>query len=552
MSAPPLVKIYRIPFLPAVGALTLFWLSLTPSLLPRPALFQGLLCAIAALLGYALGALAGWLLRSFGARLTGPPRHVAWWVFGVVGGIGTLLLLIQYLRWQRELRQSLGVELITVGHLTLIAVSGGIIFGLFLLGARAIRGLGRISGRAIGRLLPPQAAVVGGGLVAALLVYAVIDSFVFGRLSDRLDTVFVTVNREFSTDLPAPASPYVSGGPDSLVSWDNLGRQGRVFISNAPSQEAVSDFIGAEASAPIRAYVGIGSDGEIDLPQQARLAAQDLERMGAFDRQVINVVTGTGRGWINENQAKALEYMWAGDVATVSIQYSYLPSWLSFLVDGDRAQDAGRLLFEEVYAIWSELPEDERPYLVVSGESLGSFGGEAAFAGSQDLALRTSGGLFVGPTGNNTLWTQVTAERDEGTPEYLPIYDGGAAIRFSPDGTTWDGDGDWEQPRLGYLQHANDPVTWFNWSLAFHRPDWLVEDRGPGVHPDTTWIPVITLLQVAADQMVAMDVGPNQGHDFGFAPVHAWAQILPPPDWTEEDTQRLIGLLAQEQPQRLE
>ena len=79
--------------------------------------------------------------------------------------------------------------------------------------------------------------------------------------------------------------------------------------------------------------------------------------MGGFDRAVLNVVTGTGRGWVNENQARALEFMWAGDTATVSIQYSYLPSWMSFLIDGERAQDAGRLLFDAVYAEWVELPD---------------------------------------------------------------------------------------------------------------------------------------------------------------------------------------------------
>lgn len=99
----------------------------------------------------------------------------------------------------------------------------------------------------------------------------------------------------------------------------------------------------------------------------------ELERLGAFDRSVLNVVTPTGSGWVNENQAQALEYLWHGDTATVSMQYSYLPSLLSFLVDGNRAETAGRLLFDDVYARWSELPPGHRPKLVVSGESLGSF-----------------------------------------------------------------------------------------------------------------------------------------------------------------------------------
>jgi uncharacterized membrane protein len=290
--------------------------------------------------------------------------------------------------------------------------------------------------------------------------------------------------------------------------------------------------------------VGVGTDGDVDLAQEATRAVDELERMGGFTRTVLNVVTGTGRGWVNENQAQALEFMWNGDTATVSMQYSYLPSWMAFLADGSRAEDAGRLLFEAVYARWSELPEGQRPRLVVSGESLGSFGAEAAFSGAQDLAARTDGALFVGPTNNNSLWRQFTAERDSDTPEVLPRYAGGATVRFADDPADFAEPGPWTGARVGYLQYANDPITWWDWSLALRKPDWLSEPRGRDVSPSIRWIPVITMLQVAADQAVANDVPAGQGHQFGQAPVHAWAAILPPPGWTDEDTTRLAEEIA--------
>ena len=65
------------------------------------------------------------------------------------------------------------------------------------------------------------------------------------------------------------------------------------------------------------------------------------------------------------------EYFSAGDSATVGMQYSYLPSWLSYLVDQKKAREAGRALFDAVYDRWSKLPEDQRPKLYVAGESLG-------------------------------------------------------------------------------------------------------------------------------------------------------------------------------------
>ena len=232
------------------------------------------------------------------------------------------------------------------------------------------------------------------------------------------------------------------------------------------------------------------------------------------------------------------------------MQYSYLPSWMSFLMDGDRAQTAGRALFDAVYAHWVTLPADERPLLVVSGESLGTYGGEEAFSGVFDLATRTAGALFVGPTNNNRLWARFTAEREPGTPHVLPVFDGGETVRFAATPEDWTAPGPWEGTRVGYLQHANDPITWWGWSLALERPDWLREERGPGVSPSMRWFPVVTMLQLAADQMVANDVPPGQGHRFGQEPVRAWAQILPPPGWTQADTDRLVDVIAEHEPSR--
>ena len=85
---------------------------------------------------------------------------------------------------------------------------------------------------------------------------------------------------------------------------------------------------------------------------------------------------------------------------------------------------------------------------MVSGESLGSFGGEAAFSGAQDLASRTDGALFVGPTNNNVLWSRFTAEHDAGTPEVLPTYDGGATVRFADLPEDFQDQGTWTGTRV--------------------------------------------------------------------------------------------------------
>ena len=96
----------------------------------------------------------------------------------------------------------------------------------------------------------------------------------------------------------------------------------------------------------------------------------------------------TDTGWIDPAAIDALEYEVRGDVASVGIQYSYLPSWLSFMVDQARAREAERAMFDAVYRAWSDRPAGDRLKLLFFGVSLGSFSGEAAFSGEADLADR--------------------------------------------------------------------------------------------------------------------------------------------------------------------
>jgi uncharacterized membrane protein len=535
----------RAPIAPTVGALVLWWLSLTPSLLPLGPVFQALVSAVAAALGYAAGALAGWMLRSSGVHLVGRPRRRTWQVVGVAGAAGSVVALVLSHRWDDQLRDAVGLDRDGLGSDLVMVLLTALFFVVLISAARAVKAAQQWSGRQIRRVLPERVAVVLGGLLVLWLIWALVSGPLSGRVVDSLDGTFRAINDEYTSDTSAPTSDFVSAGPASGQTWASLGRQGRVFVANALTPEQIADFGGGEAVQPVRAYVGAsrGLD-EPDLAAEAQLAVDELVRTGGFDRAVLNVVTGTGRGWVNENQARALELMWAGDTATVSMQYSYLPSWMSFLLDGERAQDAGRLLFDAVYAHWNELPPGERPLLVVSGESLGTFGGEAAFSGSQDLANRTDGALFVGPTNNNRLWSRFTAEREPGTPEVMPVYDAGRTVRFADLPSDWAAQGAWEAPRVGYLQHPNDPITWWDWSLAWEEPDWLTEPRGRAVSDATRWVPVLTMLQVAADQAVANSVPAGQGHEFGQEPARAWARILPPPGWTDGDTERLVQRLT--------
>ncbi len=231
-----------------------------------------------------------------------------------------------------------------------------------------------------------------------------------------------------------PTTSLRSGGPGSLIRWDSLGYQGRNFIGKGPSVSDIEKFTGHPAMEPIRIYAGLASAKGAEA--QAALAVKDLQRAGGFDRKNLLVVTTTGSGWVDPALVDSFEYLSGGNSATVAIQYSYLPSWISYLVDQSKALAAGRALFDAVYGAWAKLPPDQRPKLFVAGESLGSFGGEAAFTGENDMANRTNGALFAGPPNFNTLFREFSDNRDPGSPEVQPVYQDGRIVRFANDPAT--------------------------------------------------------------------------------------------------------------------
>ena len=526
----------------AVG-LVFLWFSMTPSLLPRGPLFQGLVSGAAGAIGYALGVFAVWLVRYMRSKDTSPPApRWAWLALVVVGVIGQILMIIWFHVWQDEVRDLMGVPRLTFLDHPLAAILSVVVLFVLVEIGQLIGKLIRFLVRQLNRVAPPRVSAVVVVVLLVALTIALLNGVVVKFAMSTLNKTFATVNDEMDPDTAAPTTPLRSGGPQSLVTWQSLGHQGRIFVAGGPTVQQLSEFNGGTATEPIRTYAGLNSAKGIKAT--AALAARELQRTGGLNRKVVAVATTTGTGWINEAEASALEYMYNGDTAIVSTQYSFLPSWLSFLVDKENARQAGQALFEAVDELVRSMPDAQRPKLVVFGESLGSFGGEAPFLSLNNLVARTDGALFSGPTFNNTIWTDLTHNRDPGSPEWLPIDNHGQNVRFvaRPDNLGRPAD-PWGNPRVLYLQHASDPIAWWNPDLLFQEPDWLREPRGYDVSPRTEWIPVVTFLQVSADMAVAVDVPDGHGHRYVKDVANAWAAILQPPGWTSAKTEKLRLLL---------
>ena len=526
-----------------VGAVIGFVLALTPSLLPRPWLFEGLVAGFGALIGYGIGVLVAWAVRRISRwRLPARAMHVAWWVVAVAAPLAVVVGLIAARSWQNQVRVLVDEAPNPDGHYLGIAAVTLVVFCLGLLVSRGVRALTRFITKQVGRVVPLGFGRLIGVIVVAALGYWVVTGFAFDAFVRWADSVYVKENAGTPADASQPETPLRSGGPGSLVSWDSLGYQGRAFVGRGPTKDEIATFDDSPAQEPIRVYVGL--DSAPDAHARAELAVKELERTGAFDRRVLVVAAATGTGWLEPQSVDSIEYLWHGDTAIASMQYSYLPSWISFLVDKERAAQAGQELFDAVFAHWESLPANHRPKLIAYGLSLGSFAGQSAFATPGDITARTDGAVFAGSPDFSQPWGLIEDGRDPGSPQWQPVYRGGRSVRFAatPDDFAKPA-GAWDEPRVAYLQHANDPVVWWSPSLILRRPDWLTEPPGPGRSPQMHWIPVVTFLQVTVDQFFGTSVPEGQGHNYGSAMVGAWQAVVPAAGWDATSLARLEHLI---------
>jgi uncharacterized membrane protein len=525
--------------------LAFYCLSLTPSLLPRAWYLQAVMSAVTAAIGYGLGLLVGWLLRSLIPWRPSPVvKRAGRWALVVAAVVLIPLFGVLGAQWQHQIRELVEVTQESEANYILVVLVTVLLTATLIMVARGIRALVRLIFRLVGRVIPHRAAAAATVLVLCVLLLLLATGALSRGALSAANSVFGGVDNGTAAGVIQPTSPMRSGGPDSLVPWDTLGRQGRTFVAGGPTAAQISRFTGTPAMEPIRVYAGLDSAPSIEA--ESALVVRELERTGAFSRKVLVVATTTGTGWLNPAMIDPLEYMNDGDTAVAGIQYSFLPSWITFVADKGPAQEAGRDLFDAVYGVWSRLPVDHRPKLVVFGESLGSFGGETAFSGVNDIRNRTSGVLWVGPTNDNTLWSQFTADRDPGTPEWQPVYRGGKTVRFitSPSQLS-PVPADWTEPRVVYLQNTSDPIVWWSWALAFHQPDWLRGTHPPDVSSAMHWYPLVTFWQVVGDLALSTAVPPGHGHAYGMLQGAAsWAAIVPPPGWTAGQTAALGNLPA--------
>lgn len=526
-----------------VGAVFVY-LSFLPTLLPRGWVLQGVLSAVLFTIGYAVGVTISHFYRRFQTkRASAEKMHQLKKYTFVILAILYIAALLLGLHWQQQVR-----VLVNEAPEESIAVVGTLFVTLLLaafilLIARSIRSLYGWLKRLISTHIPKPIAYTVAWVITVGLVVGILNGVIISGTMSLLNEAYGLKNGSTDKGIVQPTDPQLSGSSQSLIKWDSLGRQGRNFIGRVPSTDKLSQFNQTAALHPIRIYSGLESAST--SKERADLAVADLKRAGGFNRPIIVVVTTTGTGWVDEEGVLPVEYMYNGNSAIVSMQYSYLPSSLSFLVDQQKAKDAGSDLYNAVYNEALNLPKDQRPKIVVFGESLGSYGGEAAFSNEAAFRATSDGAVWAGPPNFNILRKTATANRESGSPEILPIYKQGQNVRFAdaaPDLKV--PDKPWAEPKAVYLENASDPIVWWSPSLLFSKPDWLKEPRGTDVSPITRWLPIVTFWGVSGDMVFSTGVPDGHGHKYGTMPTEAWSYVAPPSGWTADKTQALRSWLS--------
>lgn len=526
-----------------LAAAVFFGLSMTPSMVPRAPELQGVLGGVVAAIGYHLWVGMAWTVRWLGEwPRKAAPRPVRAILIALAAGFAAVCLW-QGALWQSTIHAAWGLPTNDgSAPLRVALIAAGVFLFLLMLG----RGFALVSTRwkrLSERILPTRLANTVG-IVAALAIFTtLIDGVAMRGLLRMADTGARLADGLTPPDLDPPASSLVSGGPGSPLDWQEMGRWGRSYVASGPTAAEISDFWRAPAPQPIRVYVGLNA---ADSPEaRAQMAFDELVRLGGFDREVLVIAMPTGSGWLDPGGMDTLEYIARGDVATVSVQYSYLPSPVSVVVDPTQGIAEAQALFDIVYRHWTTLPKDGRPRLYLHGLSLGAFLSQETVPLLDLYADPIDGALWVGSPYLSEFWRMVQSRRNPDSPAWRPGFGNGSLIRtMNQDGDLDQFDSDWGPMRFVLLQYGSDPIVFFDWSLAWSRPDWLAGERAPDLSPQMRWIPVVTLFQVALDMALAVGTL-GYGHDYVARHyIPGWAATLAPKGWTAADEARLAAHLA--------
>src|SRR5271167_1084860 len=196
-----------------------FVAALTPSMIPRPGVLQGIEAGIAFALLYGVGtgarALWSWLeLPVAGARYPRAFLRMSILLCLALVGYG----LMRETDWQNAIRRAMGMPAVPAGLPVLIAIVSAPV-ALFLIGlTRLFNASAILISARLAKLVPRRIALLVGFGIAAVLFWTIGNGILLRTALHQLDSSYRRIDALLPAELSAPEDPSKSGSSKSLVS----------------------------------------------------------------------------------------------------------------------------------------------------------------------------------------------------------------------------------------------------------------------------------------------------------------------------------------------
>ena len=251
----PFAASFSIPGL--ILGMGFFCISLTPSLLPRVFVIQGVLSGLVFAVGYGMGKAGYWLWKFMELKdVPGSLSRVADRILGSALILTAVITLSRMTVWQNSIRVKMEMNPIDYAYplgVLLVAVFTAL---LVILSLRLLLSTGKKAVALVNRFLPRRISIVLGGIVFAMLLASFVDRVLLKVALRTMDKSFAAMNRLLDNEYDPPDNEIASGSDKSLIAWSDIGRNGKRFISDGPTKEEITAVLGRDALQPIRVYAG--------------------------------------------------------------------------------------------------------------------------------------------------------------------------------------------------------------------------------------------------------------------------------------------------------
>ncbi|MEM6692552.1 MAG: alpha/beta-hydrolase N-terminal domain-containing protein, partial [Planctomycetota bacterium] len=212
--------------------------SLTPSLIPRPFYVQGILSGFAMAIGYGVGVAGFWFWAWLGLPFISD-RWEKLFRVSCVGILicGTSISMWNASRWQNSVRSLMNMDEVNSAEPIGFLIITAIVAVSILTAARFLIALGSWISRRLQRYVPQKVSIAISVIVVTLIVNALTNEVVARGLLSLADGFSLAADQYIEHGISPPLGDDQCGGPESLVPWPSIGRQGKLFLTTGPTSE---------------------------------------------------------------------------------------------------------------------------------------------------------------------------------------------------------------------------------------------------------------------------------------------------------------------------